>query len=164
MCGTTSFLHVPRLILANTQSIEFLQNGVACPYMFCLLPTHFCAVWLCIAGERLWCVPLCLSGVEQTDCGEWCLKGEQPRVSKPSLAECVFPPGYRDGHWKRNVVLLLPEATYLPSFFLHIFLLHFFKFGVLCFQKTRSNREWSFAEIKHSHLSEEIMLSLQVWS
>lgn len=164
MCGTTSFLHVPKLILVNTQSIEFLQNGVACPYVFWLLPTHFCTVWLCIAGERLWCVPLCLSGVEQTDCGKWCLKGEQQRAGNLLLLSVSFPQDIVMVNWRRNVVLLLPEATYLPSFFLHIFLLHFFKFGVLCFQKIRSNREWSFAEIKHSHLSEEIMLSLQVWS
>lgn len=91
MCGTTSFLHVPRLILVNTQSIEFLQNGVACPYVFWLLPTHFCTVWLCIAGERLWCVPLCLSGVEQTDCGKWCLKGEQQRVGNLLLLSVSFP-------------------------------------------------------------------------
>lgn len=164
MCGTTSFHHVSRLILVNTQNTKFLQNGVACPYMFWYLPTHFCMVWLCIPGERLWCAPPCLGGVEQVDCWKWYRKGEQQRTSNLLLLILSFPRDIMIVIWEGMLFFCCQGQLIFPVSSSSYFYFTFFKFGVLCFQKIGSDWKWSFVETNHSHFSEKILFNLQALS
>ncbi|XP_015331935.1 brain-derived neurotrophic factor isoform X1 [Marmota marmota marmota] len=61
MCGTTSFLHVCRLILVNTQNTEFLQKGLHVHTCFGIYPHT--SVWHDCASQKKDC-GVCWASVE----------------------------------------------------------------------------------------------------